>query len=137
MLSTAIVILLGISVVAMLWLARRRREPESEFLWRTESIRASVLRNDFLGQFLNLDQELHPGECGWTNKKICIPQTWCIQSAVVSGDNVELSLCDGTKYLVSRQNVGDLSIEVLNGGPGKSDEILEQIWNRHARAQNA
>jgi hypothetical protein len=56
MLSTAIVTFLIICAVAMLSFARRRREPESEFLWRPESIRASVLRNDFFGQFLNLDR---------------------------------------------------------------------------------
>ena len=55
----------------------------------------------------------------------------------ISGDRIVLSLASGAQYLVSRETVGDLSFEILDGGPGKSDEILEQIWNRHAREQNA
>jgi hypothetical protein len=137
MLRTSIVTLLIACAVAMLSFARRQREPESEFLWRPESLRASVLRNDFFGQFLNLDQELHAGEGGWTNMKICIPQHWHAHSVFVAGDRVVLTLSGGVKYSVNRDNVGDLSFQVSDGGPGKSDEILEQIWDRCAREQNA
>jgi len=110
---------------------------EDEFLWRPESISASVQENDFFGQFLNLDQELHPEEGGWTNMKICIPQYWQVQALLVDGPNVVLTLFSGATYILNRKNVGDLSFQISDGGPGKSDEILEQIWNRCARDQNA
>ncbi|GFE79566.1 hypothetical protein GCM10011487_15660 [Steroidobacter agaridevorans] len=146
MLSIAIVIFLSVgafAILALAWrprerrLAEQQREPDDQFLWRPESISASIQENDFYGQFLNLDQELRPEEGGWTNMKISIPQNWNTQSVVMVGGTVVLTLAGGVEYLLSRENVGDLSFKTMDGGPGKSDEIIEQIWNRHARDQNA
>jgi hypothetical protein len=110
---------------------------ENDFLWRTESIRAAVLRDDaaFFGQFLNLDQELRPGESGWTNMKISMPGYWRVESVLARDSRILLALSDGTQYALNRENVGELSYHVSNGGPGKSDEILERIWNEYARTR--
>jgi hypothetical protein len=104
-----------------------------------ESIQASVVRADniIFGQYLNLDQQLRPGEGGWTNMKIDIPDNWEVKTVMVSGDRVLLALANGSRYSLGRDNIGDLSFDVLDGGPGKSDEILERIWNAHAREQKA
>jgi len=134
-----LIVLLAICVIAALAYVRNRRSSDDEFLWRMESIRASVVRADniIFGQYLNLDQQLRPGEGGWTNMKIAIPDTWEVATVMASGDRVFLSLGDGSRYSLGRDNIGELSFRILDGGPGKSDEILEQIWNTYAREQKA
>ena len=131
--------LLALCAVAVLAYARRRRNAEGEFLWRTESIRASVQGADNIvfGQFLNLDQQLRPDEGGWTNMKIDIPEKWQVKSVLVKGDRILLALADGAQYSLGRDNIGELSFQILDGGPGKSDEILERIWNEYAREEAA
>jgi hypothetical protein len=69
--------------------------------------------------------------------KICMPQHWHAQSVSVVGNGVLLLLANGLRYNVCRENVGELSFQVLDGGAGKSDEILERIWNTTASEQKA
>lgn len=128
----SLLILLLLAGASIFWAARRRTR--NKFLWRAESIGASVqiADNIVFGQFLNLDQQLRQGESGWTNMKIDVPDYWRVESVVVSGDRVRLTLEDGTRYSLGPDNIGLLSFEVLDGGPGKSDEILEKIWNERA-----
>jgi hypothetical protein len=111
-----------------------RRRARAQFLWRTVSIQASIQRADNIvfGQYLNLDQQLRHGEGGWTNMKIDVPDYWRVGTVLVDHDRVRLTLEDGSRYSVGRDNIGKLTFEVLDGGPGKSDEILEKIWNQHA-----
>lgn len=48
------------------------------------------------------------------------------QSVLVRDGRILLALSDGTEYALSRENIGELSYHVSDGGPGKSDEILSK-----------
>lgn len=63
------------------------------------------------------------------NMKIAMPDHWQVESVAVKGERILLTLADGQRYFVGSDNVGELSFQVTDGGPGKSDEIVEKIWS--------
>lgn len=134
-LGTASVIfatLVAVAVLAVRWWLRDR-----QFVWRTDDITASILRDDeFLkiGQFLNLDQRLRTDEGGWTNMKINIPEGWIVRNVAAGEGRVTLTLLDGSVFQLHRRNVGALSFEILDGGIDKSDLDLDLIWKKYASA---
>jgi hypothetical protein len=128
--------LLLLGLTAAVWAGTRHAQNDSGFLWRPESITASIRRDDEwlkIGQFLNLDQALRPNEGGWMNMKIDLPETWEISSIQFVGSRLMLVLVNGDRYYLDRDNVGALSFDVLDGGGVKSDAELERIWSKHAR----
>jgi len=123
-------VLVVAGALAIRWWLRAR-----QFVWRTNDITASILRDDeFLkiGQFLNLDQQLRPGESGWTNMKINIPEHWIVRAVAASNGRVTLTLLDGSTFQLHRRNVGPLSFDILDGGDKKPDPELEAIWRTYA-----
>ena len=124
---------LGLGVAA--WAGKASARDDSAFVWRPESITASVQRDDEwlkIGQYLNLDQALRRNEGGWTNMKIDLPEHWEIASIQFVGVRLEIALRGGSRYYVGPDNVGLLSFDVLDGGDRKSDAELERIWAKHA-----
>ncbi len=108
--------------------------PADGFVWRTDSIRASVRRDPvtpLLGQFLLLEQSLEPGETGWVKLKIDLPESWKVGEVQVAAGKVALTLADGTRFELTAENVSTLQFEILDGGP-KSDAAIDELWREHA-----
>jgi hypothetical protein len=134
------IVLLAAALVAIIALALRWWLRYRQFVWRTDDITASILRDDEhlkIGQFLNLDQRLRPNEGGWTNMKINIPEQWIVRDVASGGGRVTVTLLDGTVFQLDRRNIGSLSFEILDGGDDKSDLQLEAIWRKYASADAA
>jgi len=106
-----------------------------EFVWRTDDITASIVRDDqslSIGQYLNLVHKLAPGEAGWQNKIINIPESWIVREILVSDGIVRLETENSGIFELGRENVGELMYEILDGGGDKPDNWLQDIWVRHA-----
>ena len=111
----------------------------ADFIWRTESISAEVRRDDkFLkmGQYLHLQQKLRNAEQGWTMMKIDLPERWTVEQVHVSDGKVSVRTKRGTVYVLTKDNVGKMDFEILDGGM-KSDDALEKIWKKHALQPSA
>lgn len=133
--SITVVSLLICATVAAVYGIKRWRD-NRQFVWRTEAITATILRDDQylrIGQFLNLDQQLRGNEGGWTNMKIDLPERWTVQSVAAVDGRVTLKLQDGRTYALTRRNVGQVAFEILDDGEVKSDDQIEAIWNKYAR----
>jgi len=121
--------------LALRWWVRYRR-----FVWRTDDITASILRDDEnlkIGQFLNLDQRLKPNESGWTNMKINIPEQWIVRTVASDKGRITLTLLDGAMFELNKRNVGPLSFDILDDGDDKPDWQLEAIWRKYASSNAA
>lgn len=108
------------------------------FLWRTESISATVKRDPVtprLGQFLRLEQKLEPGETGWGMMKIDLPENWSVKEVIVAAGKVTLRLEDGSRYELTETNVSALQFEILDSG-AKSDSALDELWRKHAHVKD-
>jgi len=106
-----------------------------EFIWRTDDITASIVHDDQslnIGKYLNLVHKLAPGETGWQNKKINVPESWIVREIIVIDGIVRLETENSGIFEVSRENVGLLMYETLDGGGDKPDNVLQEIWVRHA-----
>lgn len=110
-------------------------QPSTGFIWRTDRMTASIKRDDeFLkiGQYLYLEQTLEPGETGWVEKKLSLPQHWNVQNVSVRNGLVLLETNGSGKYHLTRDNVGALSFELLDVELDGSDAKLQAIWTKHA-----
>ncbi len=110
-------------------------EDSGGFVWRPENITASIRRDDEylkFGQYLHLEQSLPPGEPGWLDMKINIPEKWDVRKVSVVDGTVKLETASGSLFGVTQQNAGRLSFEVLDGGDDKADDVLQSIWIKHA-----
>lgn len=108
------------------------------FLWRTESISATVRRDPVtprLGQFLRLEQKLEPGETGWGMMKIDLPENWSVKEVIVAAGKVTLRLEDGSRYELTEKNVSALQFEILDSG-ARSDSALDELWRKHAHVKD-
>jgi len=110
-------------------------DSSDEFVWATEDITASIRRDDeFLkiGQYLYLKQDLSSEETGWLNMKINIPEHWQVQNILVGNGLVRLETASSGSLSLTRDNVGKLSFDILDGGDNMPDDVLQSIWVRHA-----
>ncbi len=112
-------------------------EDESSFgfIWRTDLMTASIRRDDELlkiGQHLYLEQKLAPEDTGWLDMKLNIPEHWDVQSVAVKEGMVRLDTNSSGAYRLTRENVGELSFELLDGGDDQSNDQLQAVWTRHA-----
>ena len=106
-----------------------------EFVWRTDDITASIVRDDQslnIGKYLNLVHKLAPGEAGWRSKAINIPESWIVREILVTDGIIRLETENSGIFEVSRENVGELMYEIVDGGGDKPDNVLQEIWIRHA-----
>lgn len=106
-----------------------------EFVWRTEAITARICRDDGLlkiGQYLYLEQDLTTQDEGWLSMKINIPDRWRVSCVAVEDERVRLDTESSGSFGLTRENVGKLSFEILDGGEDKSDDQLQSIWTRLA-----
>jgi hypothetical protein len=125
-----------ISAFALAALLVALQAPAQEFLWRTEDMTAEVRSdNQHLrsGLYLHIEQRLKPSESGWTEMKIDLPNNWTGVTVSISKGSIWLSLPNGSRFQLHKDNVGTLSFAILDGGPGKPDRVLEQLWVRYAR----
>lgn len=103
--------------------------------WPAESIRLSVLRDDTflkIGQLLQLDRALKKSESGWSQMRLDLPDRWKISTVEVQKDGFRLMLDDGRVFRVSKDEVGDLSFRLLDGGDKKDSEVVK-IWTTYAK----
>ncbi|SMR82431.1 SMI1 / KNR4 family (SUKH-1) [Aliiroseovarius halocynthiae] len=107
----------------------------AELIWHADSINAHIQRDDeFLriGQYLHLSQTLSPTETGWLNMKLSIPEHWSVHSITLRNGVVCLQTDNAGMYCLTRDNVGGLSFELLEGGHDNSDDLLQAVWSKHA-----
>src|SRR5689334_13985626 len=98
--------------------------------WPQHSIRASVLRDDThlkIGQFLQLDRQLNKGESGWKQMRIDLPDRWRVKHVQVEQTGFAIFLDEDRVFRVSREQIGDLSFRILDGGIKAEDE-LKKLW---------
>ena len=110
-------------------------EDSVAFVWRTDAMTASIRRDDEflkLGQYLYLEQNLSTDEFGWINMKINIPENWKVQDVEVGDGQVRLETDSSGSFGLTRENVGKLSFEILDGGDEQSNDYLQSIWTKHA-----
>ena len=110
------------------------KDLSQEFVWRTDDITASIVRDDQslnIGQYLNLVRKLAPGEAGWQNKKINIPESWLVREILVVDGIVRIETENSGTFEVGRENIGELMYEILDGGGDKPDNVLQEVWVRH------
>ena len=106
-----------------------------DFDWRADDITASIVRDDQslnIGRYLNVAHKRAPGEAGWQNKVINIPESWIVGEISVVDGVVRLETESSGIFEVSRKNLGELMYEILDGGGDKTDYVLQDIWFRHA-----
>ena len=114
-------------------------ENSIQFVWRTDVMTARIKRDDeFLkiGQHLFLEQNLSPQDAGWRSMKLNIPETWDVQSIAVGEGKVRLDTAQSGAYQLTRENVGKLSFELLDGGGGTPNDHVQAVWTRHAAIAN-
>ncbi len=106
-----------------------------DFDWRADEITASIVRDDRslnIGSYLNVAHKRAPGEAGWQNKVINIPESWIVGEISVIDGIVRLETEGSGIFEVSRKNIGELMYEILDGGGDKPDYVLQEIWFRLA-----
>ena len=112
--------------------------PELEgnyFIWKPENISVELLSDNTylkIGKFIELNQQLDDGEYGWTQSRLNIPGTWHVQSATVVGVSIEINVKDRGTFIISENNFGALSFDILDSDADNDDVLLNTIWERHA-----
>ena len=105
----------------------------AEILWKPDAISFELKQAHKLlgiGLMLEVNQTLEPGEFGWKQSRIDVPENW---------EGARLEMRQGTIYIIvgeqeyylNASNKGDLSFEILDGG-NKTDKQLQSIWAKHA-----
>ena len=106
----------------------------SEVLWKPESISYELKQAHKLlgtGLMLELNQNLEPGETGWKQSRLDVPEGW--SSATLQMKGGALCITVGVdEYYINSENMGDLSFAILDGG-NKSDAQLLEIWAKYAK----
>jgi hypothetical protein len=105
------------------------------FVWRTESMHAEIevySKSPYFYKYLHLTQKLRLNESGWTMMKIEIPSHWDVTTLSLEAGCLTLTSSDGTSYVLTKENVGQLSFEILDGGD-KRDDQLKALWDKYAK----
>jgi hypothetical protein len=109
------------------------------FTWRPADISASIVTDDRwldIGHYVRLRQALRSDESGWREMKLDIPDDWWVAIVGAVGERVLLKVDGGSSYALSKDNVGELSFRILDGGERHSDEDLGSIWRQLAAADS-
>ena len=102
-------------------------------MWNPDDIsfelkQANKLLN--IGLMLELNQKLAPGETGWSQSRLNVPESWKNATLEMKEGRIQI-LANGKTYYVSKSNEGKLSFETLNVGK-ISDVEFEAIWHKYA-----
>ncbi|MEP0174778.1 MAG: hypothetical protein ABJD02_12440 [Paraglaciecola sp.] len=119
--------------LALLFLATLSFSSNAEMLWKPDAISFELKQAHKLleiGLMLEINQALEPGEFGWKQSRIDVPENW---------EGAKLEMRQGTIYItvgkqefyLNASNKGDLSFEILDGG-NKTDKQLLSIWSKYA-----
>lgn len=108
---------------------------KAEMLWKPDSISYELKQAHKLlgiGLMLELNQSLRPGEYGWKQSRIDVPESWASAQLEMREGTIYITV--GTKeYYLNSSNKGELSFSILNGG-NKSDAQLLEIWAKYAKS---
>jgi hypothetical protein len=111
------------------------------FLWRIADISASVVRDDEvlgIGQYLLLEQALRPGESGWMEMKLDLPEHWQVTKVAMEGEAVLVHVeREPRPFALTRENVAMLGARLLDGTWRMADVQLESAWRAAAAADAA
>ena len=111
------------------------------FLWRIADISASVVRDDEvlgIGQYLLLEQALRPGESGWMEMKLDLPDHWQVTKVATEGEAVIVHVeREPGPFALTRDNVAVLGARLLDGTRRMADVQLEATWRDAAAAAAA
>lgn len=104
-------------------------------LWKPESISYELKQAHKLllsiGLMLELRQSLSPGEYGWKQSRIDVPESWASAKLEMKEGTIYITV--GTeKYYLNPENKGELSFAILDGG-NKTDTQLLEIWAKYAK----
>lgn len=106
------------------------------FVWRIADISTSVVRDDELlaiGQYLLLAQALRPGESGWIEMKLDLPEHWHVTGVATQGEAVVLQVAQSpVAYALTRANVVRIGSRLLDGAGRRPDVDLASIWQEAA-----
>lgn len=64
--------------------------------------------------------------------RIRIPEHWQVQRILVGDGMVRLETTNLGSFGLTRENVGKLSFEIIDGEMDKADDVLQAIRVRHA-----
>lgn len=107
----------------------------AEVLWKPEAISYELKQAHKLlgiGLMLELNQILEPGEAGWKQSRIDVPESW--GGAKLEMKQSTLYITVGTQeFYLNPTNMGELSFAILDGG-NKTDAQLLGIWVKYAKS---
>ncbi|MBT1063503.1 hypothetical protein KJY73_07950 [Bowmanella sp. Y26] len=107
---------------------------KAEMVWKPESISYELKQAHKLlgiGLMLELNQSLSPGEYGWKQSRLDVPESWASAQLEMREGTIYITV--GTEeYYVNPTNKGALSFAILNGG-NKTDAQLLEIWTKYAK----
>lgn len=109
---------------------------QADVLWKPEAISYELKQAHALmgtGLMLELNQVLEPGESGWKQSRIDVPESWSGARLEMIQGTIYITTGPQIYYLNSR-NIGELSFAILNGGH-KTDARLQEIWSKYARSE--
>jgi hypothetical protein len=106
----------------------------AEALWKPEAISYELKQAHKLlgiGLMLELNQILEPGETGWKQSRIDVPESW--DGAKLEMKQSTIYITAGSQvYYLNSTNKGVLSFAILDGG-NKTDAQLLSIWVKYAK----
>ncbi|AZZ98496.1 hypothetical protein [Pseudoalteromonas sp. R3] len=107
---------------------------KAEMLWKPDSISYELKQAHELlgiGLMIELNQSLSPGEYGWKQSRIDVPESWANAQLKMRKGTIYITI--GTEeYYLNSSNKGELSFAILDGG-NKSDAHLLEIWAKYGK----
>ncbi|MEP7706802.1 hypothetical protein [Paraglaciecola sp. 25GB23A] len=107
----------------------------AEILWKPEAISYELKQAHKLlgtGLMLELNQILEPGETGWKQSRIDVPESWVGVKLEMKQSTIYITVGSQVYYL-NPTNMGELSFAILDGG-NKTDAQLLGIWVKYAKS---
>lgn len=107
---------------------------KAEMSWKPDSISYELKQAHKLlgiGLMLELNQALSPGEYGWKQSRIDVPESWSSAKLEMKEGTIYITI-GAERYYLNPTNKGDLSYAILNGG-NKTDAQLLEIWAKYAK----
>jgi hypothetical protein len=107
----------------------------ADIVWHVEAITFALEKYDALrnlSQHLVLNQALRPGETGWVEMNIDLPNSWVVSNLSMRDGRIDFT-ADGSRFRVGPENLGKLVFAILDGAPRRRpDEELARLWRAYA-----